>query len=131
MHGAGADSDEADRSPEKFCWRARLAFDLAPAPGRYDRMRVEQVVGNLLVNAGKFGEGKPVVLRVRPDGEFAVLEVSDQGIGIPPDVDVRKTTSLGLKLIRNLVLQLGGSVTITSRNGTEVAVEFPLHPKGG
>jgi len=45
-------------------------------------------------------------------------------------MDIYQNTSLGLKLIRNLVLQLHGSVTIISDQGTEVRVEFPLQPGG-
>ena len=67
--------------------------------------------------------------RTQTDDHVNII-IRDDGIGIPGDMDVCKTTSLGLKLIRNLVLQLDGSVTITSRNGTEVTVEFPLQPGG-
>ena len=52
------------------------------------------------------------------------------GSGFPNDLDVYRTTSLGLKLIRSLVTQLNGSVTITSTDGTEVTVEFPVHTGG-
>jgi two-component sensor histidine kinase len=53
--------------------------------------------------------------------------VQDDGVGIPGGIDVYQTTSLGLKLIRSLAMQLGGSVEIASDKGTRVTVEFPLH----
>ncbi|HET6411494.1 MAG TPA: PAS domain-containing sensor histidine kinase, partial [Anaeromyxobacter sp.] len=110
---------------------SRLAYDLSPSPGRFDRLRIEQVVGNLLVNAGKFGQGKPVVLRVRPEGEFVVLEVSDQGIGIAPEHQARVFErfqravpaqnfgglGLGLYVVRQIVEAHGGSIRVESVKG--------------
>jgi PAS domain S-box-containing protein len=123
---------------------SRLALDLAPAPGKYDRLRLEQVVGNLLVNAGKFGEGKPVALRVRPDGGFAILEVSDQGIGIPPEHQARVFErfqravparhfgglGLGLYVARQIVEAHGGSIEVASEAGAGATftVRLPREP---
>lgn len=55
------------------------------------------------------------------------IRVQDDGVGIPQDVDIDRATSLGLKLIRNLVQQLQGTLTIESASpGTAVNVDFPL-----
>ncbi|MDD1708418.1 MAG: sensor histidine kinase, partial [Methanoregulaceae archaeon] len=54
------------------------------------------------------------------------IGIRDDGIGIPAEMDIYKTNSLGFKLIRSLVLQLNGSVIVRSDGGTEVIVEFPL-----
>ncbi len=124
---------------------SRLAYDLSPAPGRFDRLRLEQVIGNLLVNAGKFGEGKPVVLRVRPDGDAAVLEVSDQGIGIAPEHQARVFErfqravpaqhfgglGLGLYVARQIVEAHGGTIAVTSAQGAGATftVRLPREPR--
>ncbi len=123
---------------------SKLAYDLSPAPGRYDRLRIEQVVGNLLVNAGKFGQGKPVLLRVRPDDEYAVLEVSDQGIGIAPEHQARVFErfqravpaqnfgglGLGLYVARQIVEAHGGSIQVASAAGagSTFTVRLPREP---
>jgi PAS domain S-box-containing protein len=123
---------------------SQLAFDLSPAPGRYDRLRMEQVVGNLLVNAGKFGQGKPVVLRVRPHGEYALLEVSDQGIGIAPEHQARVFErfqravpaqnfgglGLGLYVARQIVEAHGGTIEVVSAAGagSTFTVRLPREP---
>lgn len=53
--------------------------------GRWDRFRVEQVVTNLVSNALKYGEGRPIDIAVSSDGSTATLVVTDQGIGIQPE----------------------------------------------
>ena len=56
-----------------------------PVVGSLDRVRIEQVLGNLLANAVKFGEGKPVEIRVERDGERIRVTVIDHGVGIASD----------------------------------------------
>jgi two-component sensor histidine kinase len=92
------------------------------------------VVNEILSNAFKHAfkgkkHGNLMVSATQVDDHIRII-VRDDGIGIPNDMDVERTTSLGLKLIRNLVLQLSGSVTITSDHGTEVIVDFPIHSGG-
>ncbi|HOW33191.1 MAG TPA: PAS domain S-box protein [Methanoregulaceae archaeon] len=92
------------------------------------------VVNEILSNAFKHAfrgkkQGMLDVSARQVDGHIHIV-VRDDGIGIPDDLDVYRTTSLGLKLIRSLVKQLNGSVTIMSSHGTEVTVEFPLRTGG-
>jgi PAS domain S-box-containing protein len=92
------------------------------------------VVNEILSNAFKHAfrgrkQGNIRVSVTRADDAVRIT-VKDDGIGIPKDVDIYRTTSLGLKLIRSLVLQLSGSVNIESNQGTEVTVECPFHPGG-
>jgi signal transduction histidine kinase len=54
--------------------------------GNWDRMRIEQVVTNLLRNALAFGAGKPIRAAVSAASGRARIEVSDEGIGIDPAV---------------------------------------------
>ena len=55
------------------------------------------------------------------------ITVRDNGTGLPIDLDISRSTSLGLKLIRTLVEhQLKGTLTFKSRNGTEINIEFPV-----
>ncbi len=102
-----------------------------PVTGSWDRLRLEQVVTNLLSNALKYGAGKPVRLRVSADATCARLEVRDEGIGIAPEslprlfgrferaVSERHYGGLGLGLYitRQIVEALGGTVSVTSTPG--------------
>jgi PAS domain S-box-containing protein len=115
----------------------------APRPtiGRWDRMRLEQVVTNLLSNALKYGAGKPVTLEVGTHGDQAVLVVRDQGIGIEQGnlsrifdrferaVSERHYGGLGLGLYitRQIVEALGGGIAAqsTPEQGSTFIVTLP------
>ncbi|RJP75258.1 MAG: PAS domain S-box protein [Candidatus Zixiibacteriota bacterium] len=61
--------------------------------------------------------------RVEP--EKLTLSVRDDGVGLPPDLDYRRTESLGLQLVNTLAQQLGGTLEVSSDGGTEVRLAFP------
>lgn len=102
-----------------------------PVIGYFDRMKLDQVLSNLLSNALKYGAGKPVVVRVREEGEFATLEVEDHGVGIAPEDQARvfgrferasnghrrESLGLGLYIVRSLVEAHGGTVAVRSAPG--------------
>jgi PAS domain S-box-containing protein len=48
-----------------------------------DRLRIEQVITNILNNALRYGKGLPVKVDLRSHGDFMTISVTDQGIGIP------------------------------------------------
>jgi signal transduction histidine kinase len=110
------------------------------------RQRLVQVVLNLLVNAADALEEHNVQngeVRVlgRLEGSQVVLLVEDNGPGFAPQVLARlfepffttkgpeKGTGLGLTLSRELVEQLGGSLTASNRpeGGARLRLEFPAH----
>jgi signal transduction histidine kinase len=109
-----------------------------------DRLAAEQVVENLLSNALKFGRGKPVFLRLQADGKSAWLDVQDEGIGMPPDQQVRiferfeqvvaqhggTGFGIGLWVASRLVAAMNGTITVSSRvgKGSTFTVTFPLAP---
>ena len=113
--------------------RAGCAVSIdAPGPvvGRWDPMRLDQVVLNLLANAVKFGPKKPVAIRLERAGGQARLSVTDQGIGLDPGQRHRiferfeRAVShhygglgLGLYISRRIVESHGGSIDVESRPG--------------
>jgi signal transduction histidine kinase len=120
----------------------RLVAD-GPVPGRWDRLRLEQVLVNLLSNAAKYGAGHPVEVRVDLDGTVARLAVSDQGIGVAPEEQERiferfersvsvqqhfKGLGLGLWITKRIVEAHGGSIRLRSQlgQGSTFTVELPL-----
>jgi PAS domain S-box-containing protein len=66
-----------------------------------------------------------VTLRQDPPGT-CVLTVGDTGVGLPEDLDVRATESLGWQLVRLLTEQLRGTIELDGHKGTTVMITFPL-----
>lgn len=105
----------------------------APRSIETDRMRLEQVLKNLLSNALKFTEQGSVRLSIAPAGDRIELAVTDTGIGISAehqasifeafqqaDGTISRRyggTGLGLSISRELARLLGGSIRLTSTPG--------------
>ena len=111
-----------------------------------DRVRMAQVVGNLLTNAAKYTPaGGRITLSVERDGGDVVLKVQDNGVGISADllprvfdlfVQARQTLAraqgglgLGLAIVKNLVTLHGGSIAAASEglgHGSTFTMRLPL-----
>ena len=64
------------------------------------------------------------------DREFQ-LTVSDDGVGIPEDVDIYKTSTLGMQLVTVMVEQLGGTLKVKRRDGTRFTIRFKEYHEAG
>ncbi|TSC29317.1 ATP-binding protein [Corallococcus sp. Z5C101001] len=109
--------------------------------GHWDALRLEQVVGNLLTNAMKYGAGRPVEVTLEGDASSVRLEVRDHGIGIAEEdrarifgrferaVSVRHYGGfgLGLWIVREVVQALGGTIDVksTPEQGSTFTVTLP------
>lgn len=95
-----------------------------------DEFRIEQVVTNLLTNALRYGQGRPVEVSLRETGGRAGLAVRDHGMGIAPADQQRifeqferaagtqiPGLGLGLFISREIALAHGGSLEVESRPG--------------
>jgi PAS domain S-box-containing protein len=146
--------DELDLSElvSEVIVRLRPALDAAGCPlerveltsviGHWDRLRLEQVVSNLIANAIKYGAGRPVEVRVSRGGSYALLEVRDHGIGVAQEDHDRifqrfeRAISgahyggfgLGLWISREIVLAQGGFIELESApgKGATFTVRLPL-----
>ncbi|HEX2959811.1 MAG TPA: sensor histidine kinase, partial [Chitinispirillaceae bacterium] len=58
-----------------------------------------------------------------------ILSVSDNGVGIPENIDIQNLDSLGLQLVTSFVDQLDGELEIKRSNGTEFTVKFTVTEK--
>ncbi|RKH13206.1 response regulator [Corallococcus sp. CA047B] len=113
-----------------------------PLVGRYDRLRIDQVVTNLLSNAARYGQGRPISVRVASEDGTARVTVRDEGIGISPEDRARiferferavpgrnyGGLGLGLWIARQVVEAHGGRITVDSAPGlgSTFVVELPL-----
>ena len=125
-----------------------LASSTTALVGTWDGPRLERVLRNLLENAVKYSPGGGEIhlsLEERvmeDDTKWAILRVTDEGVGIPPDdlnhiferfhrgrnVGGIQGTGIGLTGVRQIVLQHGGDITVESQegHGSTFTVRLPL-----
>jgi len=88
------------------------------------------IINELMSNAFKYafeGRGGGVInigLGQDEKSNRYHLRVSDNGIGLPENVDVNNTPTLGLQLVNSLVGQLGGNMEIDTHGGTSFHITF-------
>jgi len=86
---------------------------------------LNELMSNCLKHAFPVGRSGTVYIGFHAEGEEELcLVVRDDGVGIPADVDLGRTSSLGWRLIRALVEQLGGVVQCQTAGGTSVEIRF-------
>jgi signal transduction histidine kinase len=131
--------------------RARVTFDIDVAKDAEaiiaDGPRLTQVLTNLLSNAIGFSvAGEAVKVAVHRESAMIVLEVVDNGVGIPKEQQSRvfdrfesrslgsrhRGAGLGLAIVKSLVQLHGGTMALQSEpgRGTRAIVRLPMVPKG-
>ncbi len=86
---------------------------------------VNELVSNALKHA--FPQGRVGEIRIelfRAEGNKCVLAVSDNGVGLPKDMDFRNTETLGMQIITMLVDQLDGQIELCRQGGTSFKIMF-------
>jgi len=130
-HGGVEVKQEHDANPRLWCVSTQIS----------------QLILNLLVNAfqaleNEHKEGGVITIRTRRDGEQMILEVADNGPGIPLEnqkrlfdpffttKDVGEGTGLGLSICHNIVTAHGGTIEVASKPGEGAAfrIFLPLQP---
>lgn len=131
----------AQTSDERFVFELRLPDDFPPVHADFERVRM--VLTNLVSNAVKYSpEGGTVRIGGHAHGETAMVYVSDQGVGIPPEeqerifgrfyrVDNRlkrdtQGTGLGLYLTRAIIEAHNGTIKVESQVGRGSRFLFTL-----
>jgi two-component sensor histidine kinase len=86
---------------------------------------INELVSNSLKYAFKDKNGKGIIsVDIKRSGDNFRLTVSDNGCGIPEDIDFRDTESLGLQLVTNLVEQIDGTIKLDKETGTKFIIDF-------
>jgi two-component sensor histidine kinase len=92
------------------------------------------IINELLSNAFKhaFPDGKKgdVWIDIRRMGETLVLHYRDNGVGLPEDISIERSDSLGMRLLYGLTRQLHGTIEVQRFEGTHITITFPYDDEG-
>jgi signal transduction histidine kinase len=112
--------------------------------GQWDKIRIEQAVSNLISNAIKYGDRKPIEVAIKKENNSALIIVKDHGIGIAKEQHEKifglferavspteyKGLGVGLYITKQIVKAHGGSISLSSKvgKGTTFTIKLPLQP---
>ncbi|MBI3485633.1 HAMP domain-containing histidine kinase [Candidatus Daviesbacteria bacterium] len=113
-----------------------------PVKVQLDKLRIEQVVTNLISNAIKYGESKPINIKVTNSGSSGKVIITDQGIGIPLEQKDKifakferaansskyQGLGIGLYITAQIIKAHNGKINVESKpnKGSIFTVELPL-----
>lgn len=97
-----------------------LSLDIAIPCG----LIINELVSNALKHAFLNGSEGQISVDLHRVGEKNVLIVSDNGVGLPGEIDVLNTETLGLQLVSALVMQIEGRLELTRDKGTVFKISF-------
>lgn len=99
-----------------------LAIDAAVPCG----LIVNELISNALKHAFNGREGGMITVCFRRTGASMLeLSVSDDGVGVPPDLDIDTAESMGMTLVNSLVRQIHGTLVLGREGGSRFVIRFP------
>jgi len=116
----------------------------SPVVGRWDKVRIKQAITNLVSNAIKYGESRPIEIKIFKNGNQGKFIIKDTGIGIPTkeqkivfdlfkrasgSQEYKKGLGVGLFITAQIVKMHGGMIKVFSipKKGTSFTIELPLN----
>ncbi len=107
----------------------------------FDKVRIEQVITNLITNAIKYGNNKPIEVKLEKKGITVRLTVKDKGLGIPKHMQAKifgrfergnghneiKGLGVGLYITNQIISAHEGKINLKSKpgSGSEFSIELP------
>lgn len=85
---------------------------------------IHELVDNVIEHAYPDGNGGLLQVTAVKDNDIYTLTVADKGIGLPENIDIGRTSSLGFMLVQTLVTQVEGKLIVERENGTLVKLVF-------
>ncbi len=118
----------------EFARRGQLPVDLDCAGwpfalGPNEQIHVVQIVREALQNAVKHARASRIAVRLRRSGDDAVIDVDDDGIGLPADPE--RADHFGLNIMRERARHLGGALTLRASPEGGLRVELQFVPATG
>ena len=87
---------------------------------------ISELVINSLKHAFPGDKSGKITVEVEEDDQDMIIKVSDDGVGLPPQISVETADSFGLQLVRTFVEQSEGSIEFKGDNGAEFIINIPI-----
>jgi two-component sensor histidine kinase len=85
---------------------------------------ISELISNSLKYAFPNGKKGEIHVTLKTKENRFHLTISDNGVGLPDDLDFQNTESLGLQLVNSLTNQLDGKIEVNRKHGTEFKITF-------
>jgi len=122
MNAEGRIRVKTDVSPLTLSTREATAFVLI----------LTELISNAIEHGFPDGASGQIAVRVASQGDTALLEVRDDGLGLPPDLDFQTANNLGLGLVARLAERdLGGTISAEGDGGAVFTITFPVRAPEG
>jgi two-component sensor histidine kinase len=87
---------------------------------------INEIISNAVKHAFNGTKEGVITIELLNQNNFYFLSIKDNGKGFPKDFDVNNTSTLGISLISNLILQIEGKLEIKNNVGTEYLITFQV-----
>lgn len=87
---------------------------------------INEIISNSLKYAFPDNRDGIIFVNLKANKNAIKIEAGDNGIGIPKDLDIKQTQTLGLQLVDTLIEQIGGTVTLDRTRGTKFIIDFKI-----
>ncbi|MBX7076223.1 MAG: hypothetical protein K1X33_02765 [Methanobacteriaceae archaeon] len=101
---------------------AMIDLDLAISLG----LILTEMINNTIKYAFPNSNESNFYIKFRKNGDEGVLNLYDEGVGLPDGFDIESSTGLGMTVIKSLTTQIDGETTIVSDKGTHFKIVFLL-----
>ena len=85
---------------------------------------IHELTDNVFEHAYPDGNGGILQVTAAKEDDVYTITVADKGIGLPEDIEISKTSSLGFMLVQSLVMQVKGKLEVERENGTLIKLVF-------
>jgi two-component sensor histidine kinase len=89
---------------------------------------VNEIITNAFKHAFPQRRGGRLTVDLDLEGDQAIIRISDDGVGIPAEIDVALAETMGLKLIHLLARQINGDLRVEQTAGTAYWLQFKIQP---
>ena len=114
--------------------KVTISFSLEDVQFETEKLsKIGLIVNEILTNALKYafvGRDKGTIsIELKDAKDHIKLKISDNGIGIPENIDIHKPATLGLSLVDMLLEEFDGSFSVDRKKGTSFTLEIPKERK--